>query len=539
MKKFITVFLLLILTVFCFSEEFKLSIFHTSDLHGNVFPIDYASNMPSNVGLAKLSTLLKNAEEENYYTVAIDTGDMIQGTPLEYYHAKIDNEPTDPMVKVMNYMGYLSTTVGNHEFNYGMPVLKKAMSEADFPFLSANIVKRFTDIPYFEPYIIVEVDENGITFAVLGLTTDFIPNWEDLYNIAEVDFLDPVETAKKYVPLLQEMADVVIVAYHGGFERDLITGDPIEELSGENIGYRLLKEVPGIDVLLTGHQHRLISEIVDGVVISQPSNWGKNAGLITLIFDDESGEWKLKDKNIEMLSTAGVDADPEVLAMAGEYEDKVQKWLDIPVGTAIGDFYVFDPLETRMGDSPLIEFVNKVQQHYSGVKISSTALFSNDIKGWKSGPITLRDINGVYIYANTLKVIEVTGQDIKDALEVSADYFDVKDGEVVVNDSWVNPKPRHYNYDMWEGIEYVIDPGMPVGERITELNYNGMPIDLNDTYEIVLNNYRAGGGGGYNMFKGKKVTRDIMVEVSELMADYILENSTIEATVDNNWHVKK
>jgi len=374
---------------------------------------------------------------------------------------------------------------------------------------------------------------------VLGLTTDFIPNWEDVYNIAEVDFLDPVETAKKYVPMLKEIADVVIVAYHGGFERDLKTGEPVEEISGENVGYRLLKEVPGIDVLLTGHQHRLIAEIVDGVVVSQPSNWGKNAGLITLTFDNAGGDWELTGKDIKMLSTAGVKADPEVIAMVQGYEDKVQEWLDTPVGVAVGDFYVNDPLETRMGDSALIEFVNKVQQYYSGVEISSSALFTNEIKGWKSGPITLRDINGVYIYANTLKVIEVTGQDIKDALEVSAGYFDVKDGEVIVNDTWVNPKPRHYNYDMWEGIEYVIDPTKSIGERIVELNYEGAPLDMEGTYEMVLNNYRAGGGGGYSMFKGKKVTKDIMVEVSELMADYILENSTIEATIDNNWYVKK
>ena len=174
--------------------------------------------------------------------------------------------------------------------------------------------------------------------------------------------------------------------------------------------------------------------------------------------------------------------------------------------------------------------------YYSKAKISSTALFNNDIKGWKKGPITLRDIYSVYIYPNTLKVIKVTGKDIKDALEKSADYFVLNDDFTVsVNESWINPKPRHYNYDMWEGISYKIVLNNPSGKRIADLMFEGKPVEMDKEYEVVLNNYRAGGGGGYTMFKGKPVVREVMMEVSELISDYILENKEIDIKIDNNW----
>lgn len=539
MKKFLFVFLVLAIASMLFAAQFQLTILHTSDLHGNIFPINYATNQPYYVGLGKVSTILKNTLAENPATIILDTGDLIQGTPLEYYHAKIDNTPADPMVLVMNHMGYKATVIGNHEFNYGMNVLEKAISEADFPFLSANIVKKGTDEPFFKPYILFNVisGDDIITVAYLGLTTKYIPNWEEPKHIEMLDFLDPVEVAKKYVPMLNDVADVVIVGYHGGLERDPETGEPTEELTGENQGYQLLKEVPGIDVLLTGHQHRTIATIVDGVVISQPSNWGKVVNRIDLTLELKDGKWVISDKNISSISSKTVDADPEVLALVQDYEDKVQEWLDQPVGLATGDFYIDDPMIARLADNPLIEFINRVQMDASGAPISSAALFNNDIKGWKAGPVTLRDINAVYIYPNTLKVIRVTGADIKAALERSAEYFSVVDGEVTVTKSWVDPKPRHYNYDMWEGIDYKIAVNKPVGERIIELKFNGKPIDPDAEYEIVLNNYRAGGGGGYTMFQGKPVVREVMLEVSEIIADYIMEHETISPTVDGNWAV--
>jgi 2',3'-cyclic-nucleotide 2'-phosphodiesterase/3'-nucleotidase len=537
MRKWFVLLAFVLIALSGFAEIVTLTILQTSDIHGNIFPINYASNTPSDVGLAKVQTIAKQLKSQNPNLIMIDNGDLIQGTPFAYYHVKKEASEPNPMIQVLNTMGYHASVIGNHEFNYGMTVLNKAASEAKFPVLSANIVRRFTKVPYFEPYIVLNIQ--GVKVGILGLTTKYIPNWEDVKNILDVDFVDPVEAAKRYVPILREKekVDVVIVSYHGGFEKDILTGKPTEELNGENQGYQLLEEVKGIDLLLTGHQHRSIAGFCLGVPVLQPSNWAQAVGKAEIKLDNTEKRWVIVSKSVELISTKGVPADEEILTMVRPVEERTQKWLDTPIGVAKGDFWVDNPLETRMGDTALMEFVNKVQMMISGAKISSTALFTNDVKGWKSGPVTLRDVNAVYIYANTLKVLRVSGKDIKDALEICASYFVVKDGAIAVNESWEVPKPRHYNYDIWEGIDYTIDASKPIGQRVVQLEFDGKPIEMEATYEIVLNNYRAGGGGGYAMFQGKPVVKDIMMEVAELLSDYILTMEEIEATVDGNWKV--
>jgi 2',3'-cyclic-nucleotide 2'-phosphodiesterase/3'-nucleotidase len=152
--------------------------------------------------------------------------------------------------------------------------------------------------------------------------------------------------------------------------------------------------------------------------------------------------------------------------------------------------------------------------------------------------VTMRDIVSNYIYPNTLRVIKISGHDIKAALERSAAYFEEYNGkEVRVNPEFATPKPQHYNYDMWEGIDYCINVSKHFGERIIKLEYKGKPMDMNKDYDVVMNNYRAGGGGEYLMFQNKPVIKDVPTDVSELIANYILERGTIEATVNNNWKV--
>ncbi len=531
----VLVFVALLLISCAVFSQYELVILHTSDLHGHIYPVNYATNKYSEVGLAKIATLISQEREKYPDAILVDSGDLIQGSPLEYYHARVDNKPVDPMILAMNYLNYDFMAIGNHEFDYGLFVLKKAISEAQFPVTSANIVKAGTNIPYFGKPYIVKVLPNGIKVGILALTTKYIPHWEDPKNIKGLAFLDPVEVAKRYVKILRdkEKVDVVVVAYHGGLERDPVTGKPTEELTGENQGYQICEEVPGIDVLLTGHQHREISNcFINGVLVSQPGSWGRYLGVIKLDMDKKHGKWVVAKKSGELLSVKGVKADEAILHITSKYEETVQNWLDKPIGVADGDFYITDPFKARMLDNPLMEFVNKVEMYYSGAKIASTALFSDSIKGWKKGPITLRDILAVYIYPNTLKVVKLKGKDIKAALERSAEYFTYKNGKVGVNKAF---KP--YCYDMWEGINYVIDPTKPVGSRVVKLNANFEPMDMNKEYEVVLNNYRAAGGGGYPMLANKPVVREVMMEVSELMADYILKFKHIKPTVDFNWRV--
>jgi 2',3'-cyclic-nucleotide 2'-phosphodiesterase / 3'-nucleotidase len=521
-------------------QTIKLTILETSDIHGSIFPINYATNEKREVGLAKLSTLIQNVRKRDSNTILIDNGDLIQGTPLTYYYARINSKDINPIIKVLNYLKYDLAVIGNHEFNYGKDLLERAIRESKFPWLSSNIICKDNEQPYSGSNYVIKEYKNGLRVGIIGLTTKYIPNWENPTNIDGIKFEDPVMHAEKLVKHLKdkEKVDVVIVAYHGGIERNIDNGIETENLTGENQGYELCMKVPEIDVLLTGHQHRVISErVINGVLVLQPGSNGMYLGKVELIMKRIDGKWGIVNKSSKLINVKNAEIDDNVLKMVNTYEENTQNWLDKPIGKIKGNMLVKDPLEVRVKDNALIEFINKVQMEYSGASISNTALFDNFSPGFSS-EVTMRDIVSNYIYPNTLKVIRIKGKDIKAALERSASYFETFDGkEIKVNPKFCNPKIQHYNYDMWEGIDYILNISKPHGDRVVKLDYKGYPMEMEMEYDVVMNNYRAGGGGEYDMFQNKPVIKDMTTDVSELIANYILERGSIEATINNNWKV--
>ncbi|WP_226037180.1 bifunctional metallophosphatase/5'-nucleotidase [Aquibacillus saliphilus] len=519
------------------SNKTDISLLVTSDIHGYIYPTNYSDHDDRNFGLAKLSTLIKQKRQKDNLLL-LDNGDLIQGSPLTFYHAKYQSTTANPLIKVANELGYLASVFGNHEFNYGQEYLQNVINQSEFPWLSANIVNQNDGKPAFgKPYIIHKV--KNISIAILGITTHYIPNWEDPKHIKGLVFQDALESTKGWVKHIHEneQPDVVVVSYHGGFERDIQSGEPTEELTGENQGYQICMEVEGIDVLVTGHQHRALANKINGVTIVQPSNNGQLLGQVDIEVEKRKNEC-VKRINCSLIEIDdSVKVDKQVVDLVKEYEEATQVWLDKPIGKINGDMTISNPFSIRLQDNPLIEFINKIQMDIANVDISNTSLFNNTSPGFKSN-VTMRDIVSNYIYPNTLKVIRISGSDIKQALEQSASYFIINaDGQIDVNSAFINPKPQHYNYDMWEGIEYELKITNPIGERVTKLNYQGEPIDYNQDYHVVMNNYRAGGGGNFKMYQGKPVVQDIPTDMTELIANYILNRKTIEATCNHNWKV--
>lgn len=299
-------------------------------------------------------------------------------------------------------------------------------------------------------------------------------------------------------------------------------------------------EIEGIDILLTGHQHREIAHtVINGVTILQTGCNGHSVGKVTVTFEKAEQKWVKKESYSELLPVQGIAADQDVLSLVANYEEKTQNWLDKPIGIIYGDMQISDAMQTRLQAHPFIEFINKIQMDIANVSISCTSLFHNTSPGFPKH-VTMRDIVSNYIYPNTLKVIRITGADIKDALELSASYFTLKaDGTIIVNPTYIEPKPQHYNYDMWEGISYVLNISKPIGERVESLQYKGAPLNMNEEYDVVMNNYRASGGGNFFMFQNKLVVKDIPTDMSELIANYILKHKRIEATKNENWKVIK
>jgi len=523
----------------CINENFRLTILQTSDVHGTVLPINYSDNSHENCGLAALSTIIAKEREINQNTILIDNGDMIQGTAITYFHAKINNNLPSPVIKAMNLMGYDVAVIGNHEFNYGRAYLENAIKASNFPWICANITKKATGESFTNKPYIIKTFDNGLKVGILGLTTKYIPNWENPETIEDLDFIDVVESARKWLEIMknEENTDVNIVSYHGGFERNLETGEPTEKLTGENQGYELCTKVSSMDVLLTGHQHRVIENLsLNGVLVLQPGHNGNCIGKVSIDLIKIRGKWTIVNKVSSIINANGSKVDKRILNSLSDIEKKAQAWLDTPIGHIEGDMLIKDHLKVRLKANAFTEFINNIQMDAAEVDISNTAIFDNNIKGFHQN-VTMRDIISNYKYPNTLKVIRLKGSDIREALEKTAEYFSIVNGEIGVSMNGGYLTLRHYNYDMWEGIEYVIDISKPINSRITKINYKNYPLDMDSDYDVVMNNYRAGGGGSYLMFKGKPVLKDIPIDMAELIANYILERGTIKATVNDNWKV--
>ncbi|MBM6615988.1 bifunctional metallophosphatase/5'-nucleotidase [Desemzia sp. RIT804] len=514
----------------------ELTILETSDLHGYLFPTTYQErDMNEPFGILKAATVFKEElRKANGPVFVVENGDYIQGSSLSYYLAKQRKDPSE-LMQALNAMEYDVGVLGNHSFNYGLDYLKKGIAAANFPVMSANILNAQNKPAFGKGYTVFE--KEGVKIGFLGLTTQYITQWEHPKHYAGLHFQSAVECAKEIVPLLREEADIVVVSYHGGFERDLKTGEPTETLTGENEGYQLVSELPGIDVLLTGHQHRTIAEIVNGVAVIQPSDKGSYVGKVTVELDKGVNGYKVVVMTPSLISVKDVKGDETLCRHFEPLHQEVEDWLDQTVGVVDGDMRITDPHQVRIKEHPYIELIQKVQMDATGADISGTALFNNQGIGF-GNTITTRDIVTNYIYPNTLAVLCITGADLRAALEQSAGYFALEsDGTIGVNPDFMEPKPQHYNYDMYEGIEYIVDVAKPIGSRIVDLTKDGKAILDDELLEVVTNQYRAVGGGDYSMFDGTKIVREVTTDMSELIGEYIKKNPVVDATVNDNFKV--
>ena len=514
----------------------KLTLFETSDIHGCLYPTDYQSRRhETEYGLLKAASLLKRERALLHGpSLSIENGDIIQGSPFTHYLVKHERS-AQYLMEAVNQLGFDAGVVGNHEFNYGMDYLKTAVSSAQYPFLCANIVTDDGACAFGEAYKIFE--REGVRIAVLGLTTQYIPNWEHPENYEGLTFLSAVEAAKKYVPVLREEADIVIVSYHGGFEKDLHTGQETELQTGENEGYAILSEVKGIDVLLTGHQHRLISEVVDGTAVIMPGSKGEYVGKVVIDLEKSNDTVTIQNMTSELLSVRDEPVDEKMAVQYKWLNEEVEDWLDQQIGQVEGDMQIHDVEKARKEEHPYIEFIQRVQMHYADCDISGTALFNNNVKGFET-EVTMRDVVLNYVYPNTLAVLKVTGRELKAAIEQSATYFSLNtENEVSVNPEFMDPKPQMYNYDMYEGIGYTIDVARPEGERVVQFRCQGEDIEPDMDLEIVINQYRAVGGGNYAMFDASKIIREVTIPMTELIGDYFAEFSPVRAEVNDNFKV--
>lgn len=519
------------------AERVQVTVLATTDMHGNLMPVDYFTNRPADRGLARVATLIADARRSAPEAILLDCGDTIQGSPLAYYFARKNTRVPNPMIAAMNALRFDAMTIGNHEFNFGLSVLEKARRESQFPWLSANTYQTHTvDKNLYTPYLIKEV--SGVRVAVLGVTTAAIPTWEDAANYAGHDFRATVGETRKWVAHLrdQEKADVVIAAMHMGLESDLRTGSGgAWNMPGENTCIEIAGKVPGIDVMFMGHTHREVSGLViNGVLMLQAGRWADALARADLYLDRTEGRgWTIAAKSGRTIPvTSQTATDPAIAKLIEPYDAETQAWL----GKAIGDCAVsLSAAESRLKDTAILDLIQRVQLEAGGADVSFAASFNLNAR-LPRGPVTVRDIAGLYVYENSLVVVEVTGAQIKAGLEHAARYFlPYVEGRSAAE--LIDAAQPGYNFDLAEGVDYTIDLTRPVGDRITGLTFRGEPLAPERKLKLALNNYRVNGGGGYTMFKGAPVVWRSGTEIRDLIIDWVEKHGSVPAEPTNNWRI--
>ncbi len=518
-----------------------LYILQTTDVHGNIYPYNYFTDRPdSSLGLAKIYSRVVEYRKKHKNVLLVDSGDLIQGTPLVAYFNKHDRHLPHPMILTMNYMKYDAFAVGNHDVEQSLFVYNKARNEARFVWLSANSVMQ-DGSTYFKPYTIVE--RNGLRVGIIGLTTPGIPMWLDEELYPGITWQDMVKRARIFAKELRPKVDLLIGIFHAGFnagysqKQSEAAGIPNENASG-----LVAEQIPEFDAVFAGHSHRA-GPMKPGRdnARSFPRNtplrlnagyWAKNLGVARFVLEGTANGRRVTQKSAWLEPMTETPADTAILQLTRYYHDKTREYINTRIGVLKS---ALDAGEARLKDTALMDLINAAQLDYSGADISFAASFNPRFK-LQPGPIRVKDVFAMYQYENFLYTLKMTGAQIKKFLEYSSRYYDYKEGRVITATEWPG-----FNYDMAEGLSYEIDVRKPVGQRIINMkDKQGRPFDLNKSYTVAMNSYRASGGGGHMVYAGADrapVLKKSNEEMRAILREYIEKKKIIDIRPDNNWKV--
>ncbi|KAF6661577.1 bifunctional 2',3'-cyclic-nucleotide 2'-phosphodiesterase/3'-nucleotidase [Pantoea sp. EKM101V] len=571
-----------------------LRILETTDLHSNMMDFDYYKDTPTEkFGLVRTATLIHAARQEVKNSLLVDNGDIIQGSPLgDYMAAKgLREGEIHPVYKALNTLDYSVGNLGNHEFNYGLPYLKKALAGARFPYVNANVIDVKSGKPLFTPYLIKSttlVDREGKTrtlkIGYIGFVPPQIMVWDKANLQGKVRVDDITETARRYVPEMRAQgADLVIAIPHSG-----LSSEPYHTLAENSVYY--LSQVEGINAILFGHAHAVFpgkdfaaikgadikNGTLNGVPAVMPGMWGDHLGVVDLVLNNDNGKWQVTSGKAEarpIYDTAAKKSlaaeDPALVKVLAEDHRATRAFVAKPIGKSADVMYSYLSL---VQDDPTVQIVNNAQRAYVEHFIqgdpdlgrlpvlSAAAPFKaggrkNDPASYvevEKGPLTFRNAADLYLYPNTLVVMKVSGAQVKEWLECSAGQFNQIDPHSTKTQSLINWDFRTYNFDVIDGVTYQIDVTQPErydsecqlihpdASRIRQLSWQGKPIDPQATFLVATNNYRAyggkfaGTGDKYVAFASPDENRSV---VAAYISAETKAHGEVQPKADNNWRL--
>lgn len=543
------------------TKTVRLKVIETSDVHGHFFPYDFMEKKPIKGTLVRASTYI-NKQREKYgdNLLLIDNGDILQGQPCVYWSNYVMPEDENIAASVINFMRYDAETVGNHDIEPGHKVYDKWIREVRCPLLGANIVKEeckngeanptsiYTGLkPYSVHY------KDGVKIVIIGMLTPAIPNWLNKSIWKGIEFEEMVSCAKKWVKYIQdyERPDLIFGLFHSGLNGGIKT-DEYEEDATESVA----KEVPGFDIIFFGHDHQVHNQWITNkagkkVLCIDPSCYVKNVAEADITLTYKNGHLTKKDIKGEIINVLDEDIDQKMLTHFQPTIDKVKKYVDQRIG------YFESPIYTResfFGNSAFTDLIHNLQLQISKADISFNAPLSFNAT-IKAGEVTQGDMFKLYRYENLLFVLRMTGEEIRKHLEFSYDMWvntmtSPEDHALRLNDASKDDQQRTgfqyytFNFDSACGIDYEVDLTKPDGQKVRILQMsNGQPFDEKKWYKVVMNSYRANGGGEL-LTKGAGIPKDSLdnrviwhtdLDQRHYLTEEIRKQGTVNPQPNHNW----
>jgi len=544
------------------AREIKIQIAVTSDVHARLFPYDFVNDMPLKASLANVHTLIRAVRSRSGNNIILlDNGDLLQGTPAAYYSNFVQQTRQNLFSRVMNLMQYDAATVGNHDIEAGPEVYNRLKKEFRFPYLGANVINTETGQPHFQPYTIVR--RQGIRVAVLGLTTTGVPNWLPEHLWKGLGFQDMAEAAAYWVQLIKEKEnpDAIVGLFHSGM-------GPLEpepfQFPLENAAQYIARNVPGFDVIFTGHDHReRIETIVNtqgkDVLVVGPGAYAEKIGVVELTFNRIARNvFELTGKKGDLVSTENIAPSQEFFQRFEKDINEIVAFSSEPVGQLKSNL---SSIESFFGSAPFTDLVHDIQLKITDADVSFTAPLAFN-ETLRAGNVHVRDFFKLYQYENYLYVMELSGKEILDYIEFSygiwLNHMKSKNDHLLLFrfDEEGNPQVdaggrhrlRHptYNFDSAAGIKYTVDVSQPVGQRVSIISMeDGTPFDPEKKYRVAINSYRGSGGGGH-LTQGAGIPHDQLRQRitftsekdlrSELIM-YFREEKLVDPQARNNWQI--
>ncbi|MBS6018338.1 MAG: bifunctional metallophosphatase/5'-nucleotidase [Haemophilus parainfluenzae] len=532
------------------AQEVNIKILGTSDIHGRVVPWSYGADVEDKSGsYAQIATYVKDVRKNNKNVVLVDVGDAIQDNQVDVFAKDKKYYKDHPIPKVLNEMKYDVFVLGNHEFNFGMKALDEILKDIKAKKLTANFYYKKNDKRYIDATTIIEKD--GVKLGIIGLSTPMSAKFEeDTGNLKDMKFTSPTEEARTQVEKLKAKGvDAIIVIAHMGIENE----NKIPDTGMRDV----INAVDGIDVVIAGHMHKDVpSETIKNTLITEPHRYGTVVSEVDLTFDiNDKKEVKLVKKESKTVPVKELEADKKIAEIYKPYHEKLRELNNVVIGQTENEMV---PQETKHGvsaafskDTGLSSFINDVEQHYSGADVV-TFSFDHQKARMDKGDIKKKDIIFNYRYAGgDVTVYEMTGKQLKEYMEWSANYFDtIQPGDTEYRYNAERKKSKYVTYDIFGGVNYKIDLRNPQGSKIVDLTLaDGKPVTDDMKLKVGMNSYRFaqlnGKGGIWEgqqipvLWESKVAMGREKGTIQNMMIDYItnVKKGKIDGQSHNRWEI--